>query len=65
LELVYFETLDQFNPSSFEIRGFCPFNQILLVYFMFRMHFRIVFELFILFDTFWLNVKSITIVKRI
>jgi len=30
LESVYFETLNQFSPSSFEIRGFSPFNQILL-----------------------------------
>jgi len=30
LKLVYFESLDQFNPSSFEIHGFSPFNQILL-----------------------------------
>jgi len=30
LELVHFETLDQFSPSSLEIHGFSPFNQILL-----------------------------------
>ena len=30
MKLVNFETLDQFNPSSFEIREFSPFNQILL-----------------------------------
>jgi len=30
LELVYFETLKQFSHSSFEIREFSPFNQILL-----------------------------------
>jgi len=30
LNLVYFETLDQFSHSSFEIREFSPFNQILL-----------------------------------
>jgi len=30
LELIHFETLDQFSPSSFGIRGFSPFNQILL-----------------------------------
>jgi len=30
LELVHFETWDQFSPSSFEIREFSPFNQILL-----------------------------------
>jgi len=30
LELVYFEILDQFNHSSFEIRKFSSFNQILL-----------------------------------
>jgi len=30
LELVYFETLYQFNLSSFKIRRFNPFNQILL-----------------------------------
>jgi len=30
LELVHFETLDQFSHSSFEIREFSPLNQILL-----------------------------------
>ena len=30
MELVHFETLNQFSPSSFEIRGFSTFNQILL-----------------------------------
>jgi len=30
LELVHFETLDQFSASSFEIRGFSLFNQIFL-----------------------------------
>ena len=30
MELVHFETLDQFSPWSFEIRGFNPFNQILV-----------------------------------
>jgi len=30
LELVNFETLDQFSSSSFEIHRFSPFNQILL-----------------------------------
>jgi len=30
LELVYFETLNEFSPSSFEIRKFSSFNQILL-----------------------------------
>jgi len=30
LELVYFETFDQFSSSSFEIHEFSPFNQILL-----------------------------------
>jgi len=30
LELVHFETLDQFSHSSFEIRRFSHFNQILL-----------------------------------
>ena len=30
MKLVYFETLDQFSLSSFEIRGFSSFNQILL-----------------------------------
>jgi len=30
LELVNFKTLDQFSHSSFEIRGFSYFNQILL-----------------------------------
>jgi len=30
LELVYFKILDQFSPSSFEIREFNQFKQILL-----------------------------------
>jgi len=30
LELVNFETLNQFSPSYFKIRGFSHFNQILL-----------------------------------
>jgi len=30
LELVHFETLDKFSPSSFEIREFSHFNQIWL-----------------------------------
>jgi len=30
LELVHFETLNQFSHSSFEIHKFSPFNQILL-----------------------------------
>jgi len=30
LELVNFQTLDQFSPSFFKIRGFSYFNQILL-----------------------------------
>ena len=30
LELVHFETLNQFSPSSFEIRKFNLFNQTLL-----------------------------------
>jgi len=30
LELVYFETLDQFSPLSFKIYEFNPFNQMLL-----------------------------------
>jgi len=30
LKLVHFEILDQFSHSSFEIRRFNPFNQILL-----------------------------------
>jgi len=30
LELVHFETLDKFSPSSFEIHEFSPYNQILL-----------------------------------
>jgi len=33
LELVHFETLDQFSHSSFEIRRFSLFNQILLALF--------------------------------
>jgi len=49
LELVYFETLNQFSPLSFEIRGFSPFNQILL-------------NLFDLSSTFhniiWFNIKA-------
>jgi len=31
LELVNFKILDQFSHSSFEIRGFSHFNQILLI----------------------------------
>jgi len=30
LELIYFETLNQFSPLSFEIYEFSHFNQILL-----------------------------------
>jgi len=30
LELVLFETLNQFIPSYLKLRGFSPFNQILL-----------------------------------
>jgi len=30
LELVYFKIVDQFSPSSLEIREFSHFNQILL-----------------------------------
>jgi len=30
LELIYFETLDQFSLLCVEIREFSPFNQILL-----------------------------------
>jgi len=52
LELVHFETLDQFSHSSFKKY----FDLVLLinffwVYLMFRMYFKIVFDLFILFDT--------------
>jgi len=50
LELVHFEILDQFSHSSFEIREFNPFNQILLL------------SLFVISSTFhnsiWLNIKA-------
>jgi len=44
LELVHFETFNQFSPSSFEIRGFSPFNQILLNL-LFQACFTIAFDL--------------------
>jgi len=54
LELVHFETLDQFTPLSFKIREFSPFNQILLGLFDISYTFQDLFKLFILFDTFLL-----------
>jgi len=54
LELVYLKIFDQFSHSSFEIREFSHFNQILLSLFDVCMHFKIVFELFILFEIFLL-----------
>jgi len=33
LKLIYFKTLNQVNPSSFKIREFSSFNQILLILF--------------------------------
>jgi len=49
LELVNFEILDQFNYSSFEIRGFNHFNQILLSLFdiLSAIH-----------NSIWLNIKA-------
>jgi len=49
LELVNFETLDQSNPSSFEIHGFSPFNQILLSLFDISSAFH---------NSIWLNIKA-------
>jgi len=34
LELIYFKTFDHFSPSSFKIREFSHFNQILLSLFI-------------------------------
>ena len=45
MELVHYETFDQFSPSSFEIHGFSPFNQILLSLLTFQARFIIVFDL--------------------
>jgi len=43
---VHFEILNQFSPSSFEIRGFIPFNQIFLSLFdISSARFTIVFDL--------------------
>ena len=47
------KTFDQFSPSSFKMREFSPFNQILLS--LSKAHFMIVFKLFTLFDTFLLQ----------
>jgi len=44
LELVNFETFDQFSPSSFESCEFSPFNQIFLSL-TFQARFIIVFDL--------------------
>jgi len=49
LELVNFETLDQFSHSSFEVRGFSPFNQILLSLFDISSTFH---------NSIWLNIKA-------
>jgi len=49
LELVHFETLNQFSPSSFEIRGFSPFNQILLSLFDISSAFH---------NSIWFNIKA-------
>jgi len=49
LELVHFETLNQFSPSSFEICGFSPFNQILLSLFGISSAFH---------NNIWLNIKA-------
>jgi len=45
LELVHFETLDQFSPSSFEMHEFSHFNQIFLSLFDIQTRFIIVFDL--------------------
>jgi len=44
LELVYFETLDQFDLSFINIREFSLFNQILLSLFDISSTFQIVFD---------------------
>jgi len=41
--------LNQFSPSSFEIRGFSPFNQILLSLFNISNTFH---------NSIWLNIKA-------
>jgi len=49
LELVNFETLDQFSYSFSEIRGFILFNQILLSLFGISIAFH---------NSIWLNIKT-------
>jgi len=49
LELVHFETLDQFSISSLETRGFSSFNQILLSLFDISSTFH---------NSIWLNIKT-------
>jgi len=49
LELVHFETLDQFSPPSLEMRRFSPFNQILLSLFDISSAFH---------NSIWLNIKA-------
>jgi len=49
LELINFETLNQFSHSSFEIRGFSPFNQILLSLFDISSVFH---------NSIWLKIKA-------
>jgi len=49
LKLVYFKNFDQFNFSSFEIRGFNPFNQILLSLFDISSAFH---------NNIWINIKT-------
>jgi len=49
LELIHFETLNQFSPPSFEIREFSHFNQILLSLFDILSAFH---------NSIWLNIKA-------
>jgi len=49
LELVYFETLDQFSHSSFKIHEFSHFNQILLSLFNISSTF---------YNSIWLNITT-------
>jgi len=49
LELVYFEILNQFSPSTFEMHGFSLFNQILLSLFDILSAFH---------NNIWLDIKA-------
>ena len=59
MELVQFETMDQFSPSFFEIREFSFFTQILLGLFDVSYTFQDLLELFILFEIFCLMLSQI------